>query len=308
MLLDLVDFLQPQGVEAQYRVRDFYGTLAVFERSDGEGPASKFRIVKHGAITHGVQFTHESRRLEPLSYYARNSGVGRTIDYYRSALGSKPMRIGVVGLGAGTMAAYAQKGDFCTFYEINRDMLEITERGRWFTYLKDARQRGAHCDIRLGDARLTLQRELEADPPPLGGEGLGEEGTGPQKYHVIVLDAFSGDSVPAHLLTVEAFELYLAHLTQANDPGGDGAILVHISNRYLNLAPLAFGTARHFGVHAIHIENEDDDKNKIYRSHWVIVTRNEKLIGYLQQFSSPIDHLPTLIWTDNHSSLLDVLK
>jgi hypothetical protein len=319
MLLDLVDFLQPQGVEAQHRVRDFYGTLAVFERGDDTNPTQKHRIVKHGAITHGVQFTHESRRLEPLSYYAHNSGVGRTVDYYRSVLGSNPMRIGVVGLGAGTMAAYARKGDYCTFYEINPDMLEITESGRWFTFLKDARRRGAHCDIRLGDARLTLQRELDGNSSAVSNEGQGEgtagnrwpgsvPPTGPQKFHVIVLDAFSGDSVPAHLLTVEAFELYLAHLTQASDPGGEGAILVHISNRYLNLAPLAFGTARHFGVHAIHIENEDDDKKMVYRSHWVVVTRNENLIGYLERFSSPIDHLPTLIWTDNHSSLLDVLK
>jgi hypothetical protein len=339
MMLDLVEFLQPEGADARLQVRNFFGTLSVYDRDDDD-PRKAFRLIKHGAITHGAQFAHETRRREPTTYYSRKSAVGRVVDYYRRELKGAPMRIGVVGLGAGTMAAYGEKGDSVTFYEINRDMLELSESGRWFTYLKDCRERGAHCDVRMGDARLTLQRELEiaspllggdktTSPPlgddksnspplgggvknssPLGGEGLGEGGTssGGRRYHIIVLDAFSGDSVPAHLLTVEAFEMYFKHLSQASDPGGAGAILVHISNRYLNLAPLAFGIARHFGVDAIHIENEDDAKNKIYRSHWVIITPNNRLATDLAKYATPIEHLPTLIWTDSHSSLLDVLK
>jgi hypothetical protein len=311
MLLDLVDFLQPSGADSVYRLRDFYGTLAVFERNEDDPQMNNY-LVKHGTITHGIQFTHESRRREPVSYYSRDSGVGRAIDYYRQALGSKPMRIGVVGLGAGTMAAYAEPGDHVTFYEINPDVIKLAESGEWFTYLKDCRERGAKCDIRLGDARLTMQRELESSSRHLGGEGLGKGGlTGPgQNYHVLVLDAFSGDSVPAHLLTLEAFELYLSHLNPGNPATGgeQGAILVHISNRYLNLAPLIFGIAERLGLGAVHIGNEDNDKNKTYRSDWIVISPNTKLIDDMIQFATEVVRSPTVVWTDSHSSLFDVLK
>jgi hypothetical protein len=300
LLLDLVEFLQPPGADAKHRVRDFFGTLGVFER-DEDDPSNHSYVIKHGTITHGSQYTHERRRREPLTYYSRLSGVARTIDFYRRKLDSEQMRVGVVGLGSGTMAAYVDGGDSITFYEINPEVLKITESGRWFTYLQDSRQRGADYDIRLGDARLTLRRELELDLP--------------QNYHVIVLDAFSGDSVPAHLLTVEAFELYLKHLSGASatgEPasagGEDGAILVHISNRYLNLAPLAFGIAEHFGLHAVTIENSNDTKNGIYRSIWVTLTYNKKLADELSHFATEADHTPTIIWTDTHSSLFDILK
>jgi hypothetical protein len=296
MLLDLVDFLQPSGADALHRVRDFYGTLAVFER-DHHDPKLHNYLVKHGTITHGIQFIGKDRRDEPLSYYTRISGVGRTIDYYRRTLGPKPMRIGVVGLGTGTMAAYAQRGDHITFYEINPEVIEITESGRWFTYLKDCRQRGAQCDIRLGDARLTMRRELEGS-------------SGSQKYHVLVLDAFSGDSVPAHLLTLEAFELYLAHLNPGapNEGGQPGAILVHISNRYLNLAPLIFGITERLGLNAVHIDNEGDDETKTYSSDWIIVSPNRTLIEDLSRYATGVVRHPQVIWTDDHSSLFDLLK
>lgn len=300
LLLDLVEFLQPAGADAKLRVRDFFGTLAVFERNEDD-PLKHHYVIKHGTITHGSQYIHERRRREPLSYYSRLSGVARAIDFYRRELATEQMRVGVVGLGSGTMAAFVDGGDSITFYEINPEVLKITNSGRWFTYLQDCRQRGAECDIRLGDARLTLRRELELDLP--------------QNYHVIVLDAFSGDSVPAHLLTVEAFELYLKHLSGASKPGEpasaggvDGAILVHISNRYLNLAPLAFGIAEHFGLNAICIENDDDTKNNIYRSFWVVLTRNKKLADELGHFATEIDYTPTILWTDTHSSLFDILK
>jgi hypothetical protein len=303
LLLDLVDFLQPTGGDAKHRFRNFYGALAVYERNEEDPQLHNF-LVKHGTITHGIQFTHENRRREPLSYYGRKSGVGRAIDYFRGKLGNKPLRIGVVGLGAGTMAAYAERGDSVTFYEINADVVQLTESGRWFTYLKDCRQRGAQCDVRLGDARLTMQREIEQR------SGLNAVGIG-QNYHIIVLDAFSGDSVPAHLLTVEAFELYLNHLTLgglAAANADQGAILVHISNRYLNLAPLVFGIAEHLGCGAVHIGNELDEKNKVYRSDWIIVTRNNTLIQDLAQYATDVVRHPTVIWTDTHSSLFDLLK
>jgi hypothetical protein len=277
-------------------------------------------LVKHGTITHGIQFIDESRRREPLSYYSPETGCGRAIDYYRRALGTKPMRIGVVGLGTGTVAAYANRGDSVTFYEINSDVVKLTESGRWFTYLKDCRERGARCDVRLGDARLTLQRELDRNSPrfgrerlstaspPLSGEGFAEGEPAGQNYHVIVLDAFSGDSVPAHLLTVEAFKLYLARLTHATTGDEEGAILVHISNRYLNLAPLVYGIRQHLQLGAVHIENENDDEKRVYSSNWVILSRNNELLTDLAKYASHADKDPIVIWTDSHSSLFDLLK
>jgi hypothetical protein len=293
MLLDLVEFLQPAGADSIYRVRDFFGTLAVFER-EPEDPLKHHHLIKHGVITHGAQFSHESLRRKPITYYSPISGVARVVDYYSRVLPDEQMRIGVVGLGAGSMAAYADNNDLVTFYEIDVNVMRITDSGRWFTYLADARRRGATCDIRIGDARLSLERELELALP--------------QKYHILVLDAFSGDSVPVHLLTVEAFDIYLKHLSQATDPGGDGAILVHVSNRYLDLNPVAFGAAKHFNLHAVQIINDDDDKNRIYRSDWVVLTRNKELAKELKTFETPLKSDRTILWTDTHSSLFDILK
>ncbi len=314
MLLDLVEFLQPPTAAVQLRVRNFFGTLAVLERNEDD-PERHLYFVKHGAITHGAQFSNERLRREPTTYYGRGSGVARAIDYYRRQLENEQMRVGVVGLGTGTLAAFVDGGDAITFYEINPAVLKIADGGRWFSYMHDCRQRGAYCDIRLGDARLTLRRELAAGSPPLGGEGLGEGGfpVG-QNYHLLILDAFSGDSVPAHLLTVEAFELYLAHLSKAGEPasagggGEDGAILVHISNRYLNLAPLVYGIADRFGLRAIRIDTDADDKQALYSADWVILTRNQKLADELSHFDVQRDSTPTILWTDTHSSLFDVLK
>ncbi|MCI0332785.1 MAG: hypothetical protein L0228_06140 [Planctomycetes bacterium] len=312
MLLDMVEFLQPPTAAAQLRVRNFFGTLAVLERNEDD-PDRHLYLVKHGTITHGAQFSNQRRRREPTTYYGRDTGVARAIDYYRRQLENEQMRLAVVGLGTGTLAAYVDGGDAITFYEINPAVLKIADGGRWFSYLHDCRQRGAHCDIRLGDARLTLRRELQIGSPPLGGEGLGEGGLPlGQHYHLLILDAFSGDSVPAHLLTVEAFELYLAHLSRAGDsqsPGGeDGAILVHISNRYLDLAPLAYGIADRFGLRAIRIDSNEDEKQALYGSVWVILTRNQKLADELSHFQVERDSTPTVLWTDTHSSLFDVLK
>jgi hypothetical protein len=293
MMLDLVEFLQPTGADAIYRVRHFFGTLSVSER-EVEDPLKHHHLIKHGVITHGAQFSHESLRRKPLTYYSPVSGVARAVDYYSRVLPDEQMRIGVVGLGAGSMAAYADNNDLVTFYEIDVNVRRITDSGRWFTYLADARRRGADVDIRIGDARLTLERELELALP--------------QKYHILVLDAFSGDSVPVHLLTVEAFDVYLKHLSQATDPRGDGAILVHISNRYLDLLPVALGIAKHFNLHAVQIINEDDDKQRIYRSDWVILTRNNELAKELKNFETPPKSDRTILWTDTHSSLFDILK
>ena len=166
------------------------------------------------------------RRTQPTTYYSEISGVGRAIKHYRHE-GKKGLAIGAVGLGVGTLAAYMGDGDTITFYEINQSIIEIAESGRWFSYLTDCEKRGAVYDVRLGDARLTLDREL-AD-------------TNAKKYDVLVLDAFSGDAIPAHLLTEEAFGIYIGHLATAEAEGRDGAIAVHITNRYVDLEPVVRG-------------------------------------------------------------------
>jgi hypothetical protein len=324
ILLDMTEFLQPPLAKAELRLRNFFGTLAVLERGEDD-PLTHNYFLRHGAITHGAQYTHPTRRSEPTTYYGRTSGVARTIDYYRRNLQEERMKLGVVGLGTGTLAAYADGGDSVTFYEINPAVVGIAESGNWFTYLEDCRTRGATCEIHLGDARLELRRELASVRPPRSPEELGGEppATG-QQYHVLVLDAFSGDAIPVHLLTAEACELYLAHLskplrtadgevasaTGANSPSAlHGAIAVHISNRYLNLEPVVRGLAQHFGLLAVYVEDDEDDKLAVYSSDWVILTRNKQLADELSHFAD--DSRPAaspVLWTDNRSSLFEVLK
>jgi hypothetical protein len=306
MLLDLTEFLQSYTSNAKFRARTFFGTLAILERNEHD-PLAHCYVLRHGAITHGAQLTHPTRRHEPTTYYGGASGIARTIDYYRRQLESDRMKLGVVGLGTGTLAAFADANDLIAFYEINPAVIEIAESGRWFTYLQDCRARGAQCEIRLGDARLTLRRELQQHQP--------------QNYHVIVLDAFSGDSIPVHLLTVEAFQLYLAHIAAPNAPtsgepalagasGEHGAIAVHISNRYLDLEPLIRGVAQHFGLHARYIESERDDKRILFSSDWMILTRNAALADELSHFVAEPEtaSTPAILWTDDRSSLFDVLQ
>jgi hypothetical protein len=304
VLLDLTEFLQPRNAGTLHRVRNFFGSIAVREREPGDALAHNF-VLRHGAITHGLQFAHSQRRRQPTTYFGPASGIGRTIDYYKArATQSDRMRIGVVGLGVGTLAAYIEQGESISFYELNPAVVEIAEDSRWFTYLKDCRQRGGQIGIKLGDARLSLARGLRASEPG--------------SYHLLVLDAFSGDSIPMHLLTIEAFEIYLAHLsptdrrtpTDAADDENDGAVAVHISNRFIDLEPVLRGVAERFGLKLIRIHNKANRAEAIYSADWIIVSRNEELMRELSTFASrqSATVMPNIIWTDKQSSLIDVLK
>ena len=142
------------------RERNFFGTLQVND-SEVKNDELHNHVLKHGRITHGLQYVSEEKRHIPTTYYSPQSGVGRTIGFYRQNKKLHGMRIGAVGLGTGTLAAYAEQGDSIRFYEINPAVIEITEPGQWFTYLKDCKARGGNYDIVLGDARLTLERELQ---------------------------------------------------------------------------------------------------------------------------------------------------
>ena len=237
----------------------------------------------------------------PTTYYATASGVGRTVEYYHSSGTPHSIRIGDVGLGTGTMAAYVEQGDSIRFYEINANVRAITEPGHWFTYLQDCKSRGGSYEIQMGDARLSLERELR--------EGH------PQRFHVLVLDAFSGDAIPVHLLTREAAKIYLEHLTTPEHGGEHGALAVHITNRYLDLEPVVLGLANEFHLGHVYISNGDGDDGQ-YSSDWIILSKNEDLLQALRPHAVPPPELhdpperakQPILWTDGRSNLFDVLN
>jgi hypothetical protein len=293
-MFDLSVFLKHSNVGVDLRARNFFGTLTVRER-DVDDPEQHDIILQHGTITHGLQFVAPERRQQPTTYYSKISGVGRAIDHYRSE-GKKGLKIAAVGLGVGTLAAYGQDGDTITFYEINSKIIEVAESGRWFTYLPDCEKRGALYDVRLGDARLTLDRELRKGDSP--------------RCDVLVLDAFSGDAIPAHLLTEEAFKVYLGHLATKELDGRDGAIAVHITNRYVDLEPIVRGAAERFDLKTARILTKRDNAQAIYSSDWMILTRNQSLLDELAPDAPPAPDVvkPAVLWTDSRSNLFDALK
>jgi hypothetical protein len=264
--------------------RNFYGTLTVVNRKDDE-PRLKYFALTHGNITHGMQFADPPLNRLITTYYGEHSGVGRAIRSTPS-LGGK--RIGVVGLGTGTMAMYGEQGDRLRFYEIN-PAVELLARTR-FNYLQQTK---AAVEVVLGDARLTMEDELRR----------GEI----QQFDVLALDAFSSDAIPVHLLTKEAFELYLHHVTWG------GIIAVHTSNRYLRLDPAIYRIARELGLHVATISDEPDDSDWwLYRSTWILLSRSEATLAHddIVDGIGPLPIAPTdvRLWTDDYASLFPLLK
>jgi hypothetical protein len=260
--------------------RNFYGILRVSERSDQNGP---LRELTHGVIQHGFEYLEESKRDRPTSYYGPHSGVALAIDAM-----PKPRRVAVVGLGAGTLAAWAREGDTYRFYEINPAVEEIARK--WFYFLKDSR---AHTtEVVLGDARVQLERELAAGNS--------------HDYDVIAVDAFSSDSIPIHLLTSECADLYRQRLA----PGG--ILALHISNRSLDLEPVARGMAQHLGWRARMVIALADAERGENNSRWVLLTekletfQNSKIRDTILGWSAPGQ--PTLAWSDDFASLWQILR
>ena len=280
-------FLDIRGQAAGTRVmlRNFYGVLRVRDQriqveQDDEEQVSSPRVVAYrrllnGTITHGLQFLSSDMRNQPTTYYSRSSGVGLAIE----AAGKRgPIDIGAIGLGAGTIAIYGRRGDRFTFYEINPLVLEVANRE--FSFLRDS---AAQVSTILGDARLTLQRQ------PL------------QNYDLLVVDAFSGDAIPIHLLTREAFALYFRHLKT------DGLLLVHVSNKHLNLPPVVRGSAESIGKSALLIDNGPNKEHGISSATWSVVGQGP-LFEQLRRLGKPVESHRRELWTDDHSSLLPILK
>ena len=269
----------------EFAARNFYGTLRVIESSYNAG---HIRRLKHGVILHGSQVMEPPQREMPTTYYGESSGIGRTILSEHRTVG--PLRIGSIGLGAGTLAAYGRPGDLFRVYELNPAVLDIAENQ--FTYLKDSK---AQVEPVLGDARLSLEFEIEHgafDRPEW-------------RFDVLSLDAFSGDAIPVHLLTAEAFATY-ARVTKP-----DGVIAFHLSNRYLDLPPVVEQIARDAGFHAVLVADRPSASDLTAASDWVLVTRSTTFLRQpdIAAHSTPIvprSGLP--VWTDQFTNLFQILK
>jgi len=264
------------SADTRVTLRNFYGVLNV--RDSGEGPDA-MRILSHGTIIHGKQFLQEDRRDSPTTYYGMTSGVGLALIDARAR---GPLRVGVVGLGAGTIAAYGRSGDLFRFYDINPQVVDLARTE--FTFLKDS---PARVEVQLGDARLSLEREPA------------------QNFDLLALDAFSSDAIPVHLLTVEAFRVYARQLR----PGG--VLAVHISNRYLDLVPVVQQAARELSLELREVDNEDDDNAGVYRSDWLLLSASPEAFegGLLGEVAQTIETAPRVkLWTDDYSDLYRILK
>ena len=258
--------------------RNFYGVLTVF-KYDSDASNLHYLEFSHGRTLHGQQFTDPERALWPTTYFSENSGIGLAMQ----ALPAGDRRIGVIGLGAGTLAAYPQSGDYMHIYEINPEVDRIA-RSR-FTYLSNCKGK---VEVTLGDGRLSLEREA------------------PQNFDLLVLDAFNSDAPPVHLLTKEAFVIFERHLKT------NGVIAVNISNRRVNLEPVIANLARHFGYQMTTIENvPPSDKPWLMASSWVLLSHDPAIfdVPAIRLAGRPLltDPASIPLWTDDFASLFQIL-
>jgi len=257
------------------RVRNFYGMLAVEEDKEFNS-----HQLTNGTIIHGLQNLDAGVREEPTTYYGRHTGIGKALDSLKDRTDA---RVGVVGMGAGTVSCYAKSGHTFRFYDINPDVVRIAQKH--FTYLADLKERGAKLEIVIADARLALDSEKS------------------QNFDVLLLDAFSGDSVPVHLLTREAFAIYKRHMKP------DGIIAVHITNSYLVLAPVIEKVAADAGYKTTRVATESDGVDHD-STDYILVTNNAAFLA-----ATPPELLGNEIvlkndirlWTDRYHNLLRIL-
>ena len=276
---------QDFGERVLARSRNFYGTLKVCEYRRDD-PQEHYYLLEHGRITHGLQFVHPEYAKWATTYYGDESGLARGI----AALPESPRRIGMVGLGTGTMAVFGRAGDYLRIYEINPEVVRLA--GSRFTYLSNS---PAQVEIALGDARLSMEHEPA------------------QGFDLLALDAFNSDAIPVHLLTREAFELYDRHVKT------NGVIAVHVSNRYLDLHPVIQNVAKHFNFKLAFIDFEEEEEGEdgegewwVYSSTWALLTRNEEILKRpdIQNFVGAAGtNAPVIpLWTDDFASIFQILE
>ncbi|MBI5296610.1 MAG: fused MFS/spermidine synthase [Chloroflexi bacterium] len=267
--------------------RNFYGILRVKEWTSPNGNGAGYEMI-HGVTVHGVQYLTPALRDQPTTYFVQDSGAGLVLLNHPKR--GQGLRVGVLGLGAGTLASYGQAGDVYRFYEINPTVVDIAEgQGGYFSFLEDS---PADVTVVTDDARLALEREL-AD-----GQS--------QNYDVLVLDTFSSDSIPVHLVTKEAFALYLGHLAP------DGILVAHISNRHLDLKPVFWQQARAYGLSMLVVDRFVQPNDDGFPSQWVILARDPASlqIPALQARAVTFDgsSVSLRLWTDDYSNLFQILK
>lgn len=270
--------------------RSFYGVLSVVPQNMDD-PARAAYNLTHGRVVHGFQLRAEDERRTPTSYFGRASGVGLAIVHAASTTSRSQgnLRIGIVGLGVGTIAAYGKPGDILRFYEINPDVIRIAGDRRYFSFLSDS---PARIDVIPGDGRLSLERELERHEQ--------------QDFDILVIDAFSGDAIPVHLLTLEAFEIYTKLLKKPS-----GILCIQITNSYLDLRPVVFSAAKRLGLKAAWFHSAGDGRTSS-DSNWVLLSIGD----YLPESDTKAHavtgqpaHVPTIRpWTDDYSNLLQILN
>jgi spermidine synthase len=278
LVVSLFVVARRQAGHARVMVRNFYGGLRVTDFAGSEKEPARRELV-NGTIVHGIEILAAGRHSQPTTYYGPESGAGLALLAARKR-GS--VRAGIIGLGAGTLASYGQKGDHYTFYEINPLVIQLAHTQ--FDFLRDS---PASIGLLPGDARLSF------------------EGQSPRGFDVLVVDAFSGDAIPVHLLTREAFELYFRHLSAT------GILAVHVSNKYLDLKPVVTAAAEALGKEAIVVTNGADPKNEIYVSTWMLLgNRPEELSpANFPVLTMVLEKKKKLrLWTDDYSNLLQILK
>jgi spermidine synthase len=237
------------------------------------------RDLYHGVISHGWEHTYEPLRSKPVSYFGPGTGIARTIDFYQQEEPS--VRIGVLGLGIGILTSYGRQADSFRIYELVPAVIDIAKK--YFWYLPSSKSK---IDYVVGDGRLSLEREQS------------------NEFHMLSVDAFSSDSIPMHLMTVEALQVYKKQIKS------DGAIVYNVTNRLINLAPMVKLIADQEGMEAILIANRPSESD-LYPTDFVVVTHNKKLIATLKntQDFMPIETLPKIkAWTDSYNNLFDVLR
>jgi len=257
--------------------RSFYGVLRVQEL--GAGTSSHRRSLVHGTILHGTQYLSADLSRQPVTYYTATSGIGRLFETLHPR--TTPLKVGVIGLGTGTLAAWGAKGDVFRFYEINADVVKVAHT--YFTYLDDS---DATIETVLGDARLSLEREA------------------PQMFDVLVIDAFSSDAIPVHLITAEALAVYKRHMK----PGG--VIAFHVTNRYLDLVPVVEGLAHVHSMYMIDIADEGES-SIASRTDWLLLSDRRESLDRPKLTEAAIEvevREDLRLWTDDFNNLVQVLK
>lgn len=280
--------------QSSWAHRNFYGTLYVTAKQMPDAHFNAF-VFTHSSTMHGLQFASPDLRGYPTMYYNKTSGIGLLLLNFPRQDANHGLRLGGIGLGAGTLATYGRPGDVFRFYEIDPEVVRVASgQDGYFSFLSDSK---AHVEVVDGDGRISLERELAQGKP--------------QAYDVLVVDAFNGDAVPVHLLTREAFELYLKHLRDENS-----VIAVHVTNRAVELASVVAAEAQHFGLSLLYVNapgltNSTIPSGVISPNQWILLSRSKEALSApaLVQASSPLKLRKGLhYWTDDQNNLLQILR